>query len=171
MSSCCVSIIVDSKITNIINLAQMVNYAKERGITCEIVRNVETARGKYIFEYDPGCFYFDYTIHWAFLRLEMPLGYQPGDPDLPERLYWSKTLVCERIPDAGGGATGHLIGVSNQRYSDFYLRKFNKFNNFIEESNNIARCVRGHVESISNVDSNTRDMLIKFFDEELVNRL
>jgi hypothetical protein len=161
MNPCSVSIIVDSKITNIFNLAQMVNYAKERGLTCEIVKNVETARGKYIFEYDPGSYYFDYTIHWAFLRLEMPMGYQPGDPDLPERLYWSKTLVCD----------GHLIGVRAQRYSDFYLRKFNKFNNFIEESNNIARCVRGHVESISNVDSNTRDMLIKFFDEELVNRV
>lgn len=148
-----VSIVVGSKITNIYNLAEIVKYAKERGIECEIVKCVGDAKGKYIFEYNTENYYFDYVLHWAFLRLEMPIGYEPGDPDLPEKLYWSKSLVYD----------GNLIGIDNERYCDFYLRKSNKFGNFVLEENNIGKCKKGHVETISNVDSNTRELIVKFF--------
>lgn len=148
-----ISIVVGSKITNILNLSELVKYANERGIKTEIVKTIEDAKGKYIFEYCTDNYYFDYCIHWAFLRLEMPIGYNPGDPDLPEKMYWNKSLVCD----------GNEVGFDSNRYCDFYLRKSNKYNNFIEETSNIGRCVRGRVEKGTNIDSSTKKLIMRFF--------
>ena len=79
-----------SIITNKIspNLQSIIDYAVERGITYEIV--TDFPKGKITFHYDPAYYYYPNYIHHSFLKLTCPMGYDPGDIDLPERLVYSR---------------------------------------------------------------------------------
>jgi hypothetical protein len=150
-----VSIIVGSKITNPENLRDMVSYAKERNITCEVVKLREDAKGKYLFFYNTNDYYMDYYIHWSFLRLEMPVGYQPDDPDLPEKLYWNHFMVSD----------GKDVGTCPEEYCDFELRTKNGFKTLVREGGIFGKCKKGLVGTPMFMEDSLRNQITTFFHD------
>ncbi len=151
-----VSIVVGQLITNIFNLKEMVTYANERGITHEIVKNVSEAKGKYIFMYNTEYWYSDYYIHWSYLRLSMPMGFQPGDIDLPEKLIWNHFMVFD----------GKDIGQCIEDYSDFYLRIKNGFKNVVREGGIFGMCKPGTVDKSMFMDDSLKGQIVSFFSSK-----
>lgn len=151
-----VSIIVGEIITNIMNLRDCVAYAKERGISIELVKNRNQAKGKYLFFYDTNLWYAKYYLHLCFIRLSMPVGdYQPDDVDLPEKIVFRKMLYYE----------DGKITASNNDHSDFTLRKPNGYKNEVVEHEIYGCCKRGTGgESILLGEELTKE-LIDFFSD------
>jgi len=148
-----VSIIVGNQITNIFNLRDMVSYAKERNMVCEIVKTIKESKGKYLFFYDTTAYYMDYYIHWSFLRLEMPIGYERDDVDLPEKLYWNHYMVSD----------GKDVGTCVETYCDFELRVKNGFKTSVKEGGIFGMCRRGAVNAPMFMEESLKNQIVSFF--------
>lgn len=151
-----VSIVVGEQITNIFNLRDIVAYAKERNVVCEIVKTTKDAKGKYIFLYNTTTYYIDYYVHWSFLRMEMPIGYESDDIDLPEKLYWDLALVCD----------GKDVGARVDDQCDFFLRIRNGFKTSIREGGIYGKCTFGNVEKPMYFEETLKNQIVSFFRSE-----
>jgi hypothetical protein len=114
------------------NYYNLLKYLEVRGITYEEVGLGNPRKGKCTFYYDESTYYYDYYVHYAYFKLTCPLGFEPGDLDLPERFLLTKKNVYDIDSDRYFQAKNQLI--------DFELTHLNNYKNVLEDTSMIGKC-------------------------------
>jgi hypothetical protein len=137
-----VSIVRKKDFVNCTNYEQLIKYLQGKNISYEEVYEGDLRKGKCTFYYSNNVYYFDYYIHYCYFRLTCPQGFEPGDIDLPERVYFQKKMVYDSETDK------FFQAKSGREDCDFELTHLNGYGNELMDPELIGKCYLAHDDDV-----------------------
>lgn len=137
-----VSIVRKKNFVKCANYEQLTKYLKDKNISYEEVWAGDPRSGKCTFYYSNDVYYFDYYIHYCYFRLTCPQGFDPGDIDLPEKVYFQRKMVYDRETDRFFQAKSGIAEC------DFELTHLNGYGNQLVDPELLGKCYLADDEDI-----------------------